>query len=312
MSKKEVQDATEVKQSPRREGGITTGAMRAFVAIAEAESFSKAAASLGVAQPTISLQLNALEQACGVPLLHRRPKIMLTDAGRELYVRARQILSRLDELEAYTRDLKSLDRGRLSIGTSTPGYAMPLVATFLKGQPAIGVHTRIGNTSALLDDLTQCRIDVAVMTLDVPVATMHCTLIQTQKLVVCAPASKEWKAKESIRMSELTHHPLVMREQGSMTRRLLEEAFEKRGESAQVRLEVGSREAVREAVAAGIGLGVLLEGELRGDTRLVELPLAGSNVAGGVYAVTLKEAVDIPAVGAFLEHASSFKTGPAS
>lgn len=300
-----------VKPVSKRESGITIGAMKAFVAVAEAESFSKAATSLGIAQPTISLQITSLEQACGMPLLHRRPKIMLTDAGRELYMRARQILSRLDELEAYTRDLKVLDRGRLSIGTSTPGIAMPLIASFMAQRVAIGVHTSIGNTSTLVEDLTQCRIDVAVMTLDEPVSTMHCTLVRPQRLVVCAPASGEWKGKVGIRLAELAQQPLIMREQGSMTRRLLERAFTERALAPKIRLEVGSREAVREAVAAGIGLGVLLEGELQGDSRLSEVQLTGTSVVGGVYAVTLKEAVDIPTVSEFLSYAtgiSSFST----
>jgi len=291
----------------RREGGITLGALRTFVAVVEAGSFSRAASSFGISQPTVSIQLNNLEQACGMPLLHRRPRIALTEAGRELFIRARQILSRLDEFEAVARDLSGLQRGRLSVGLSTPAYAMPLLASFMAAQPAIGVSTRIGNTATLLEDIAQCRIDIGVMTLDEPVGSLHCTLIAPQRLTMIIPRGDSWSGKGSVHLAELAERPLVMREEGSMTRRLIEAAFAARDATPRVRLEVGSREAVKEAVAAGIGVGILLEGELCGDARLVELALTGTSVVGGVYAVALKEAVDIPVVGAFLSHAASFK-----
>jgi DNA-binding transcriptional LysR family regulator len=291
----------------RREGGITLGALRTFVAVVETGSFSRAASSFGISQPTVSIQLNNLEQACGMPLLHRRPRIALTEAGRELFIRARQILSRLEEFEAVARDLSELQRGRLSVGLSTPAYAMPLLASFMAAQPAINVSTRIGNTATLLDDVAQCRIDIGVMTLDGPVSSLHCALIAPQRLTVIIAQSDPWAKKETVHLAELAQRPLVMREEGSMTRRLIEAAFAARDSAPRACLEVGSREAVKEAVAAGIGVGILLEGELRGDARLAELPLTGTSIVGGVYAVALKEAVDIPVVGAFLSHAASLK-----
>jgi DNA-binding transcriptional LysR family regulator len=119
--------------------------------------------------------------------------------------------------------------------------------------------------------------------------------------------SDPWAKKGAVHLAELAQRPLVMREEGSMTRRLIEAAFAAREAAPRVCLEVGSREAAKEAVAAGIGVGILLEGELRGDARLAELALTGTSIVGGVYAVALKEAVDIPVVGAFLSHAASFK-----
>lgn len=293
--------------SGKRESGITISALRTFVAIVETGSFSRTAAGFGVSQPTISVQLNNLEQACGIPLLHRRPRIMLTEAGRELFIRARQILSRIDEFESLMSDFRALERGRLSIGTSTPAFAMPLLASFTSDHPAIRIQTTIGNTATLLDQVAQCRIDVGIMTLDHPVEGLNCVLISPQRLTVCVNRTDPWADQRSVHLTQLAERVLIMREEGSMTRQLLEAAFAARGLTPAVRFEVGSREAVKEAVASGLGTAVLLEGELRGDARLCELALSGTSVMGGVYAIALKEMADIPVVGAFLAHIVSRK-----
>lgn len=290
----------------KRDSGITLSALRTFVSIVEAGSFSKVASDFGVAQPTISIQLNNLEQACGMPLLHRRPKIAPTEAGRELFVRARQALSKIDEFEDVARDLRALGRGRLSVGTSSPAIAMPILADFMAASPAVRVKISIGNTSTLIDDVTQCRVDVGVMTLAQPPSGLHATLISPQRLTVCVKADDPWAGRGSIHVASLADRVALIREESSMTRQLAEAAFAEAGKAPANRIEVGSREAVKEAVVAGIGVGILLEGELRGDKRLVDVALSGTSIVGGVYAVALKEAVDIPAVGGFLECAAAF------
>lgn len=289
--------------SPRRDGGITISALRTFVAIAESGSFSKTAAAFGVSQPTVSVQLNNLEQACGMPLFHRRPRIALTEAGRELFLRARLILSRFDEFEAVLHDFGALRRGSLSIGFSIATYAMPLIASFMRQHPATAVTTRVGNSGDLLEALAQCRLDIGIMGLLAPVEGMHCTLIGPQRLVACVASTDEWAAWDAVPLEALVTRDMVMREAGSMTRKLTEAAFAPQALKPVVRLEVGSREAVKEAVVAGLGIAVLLSGDAAGDARLKELPIAGTDVSGGIYAVSLRDAVDIPIVRAFLDHA---------
>lgn len=302
----ESADPPGAKPTPRRDGAMTPGTLRNFVTIAETGSISRAAELLGMAQPTLSIQLASLEQWFGLPLLYRRPKIRLTEPGREFFIRARHALARLDDLESYTRDLRELERGRLTVGTSTPAFAMPLIATFMAHRPAIEIRSTVGNTSNLLDDLSECRVDVAVLTLDEPIARLRCALIAKQRLKVFLPTDHPLAVgRDAIHFAELEQLPLVLRESGSMTRKLVETAYRERSAVLRTRLEVGSREALKEAVAAGIGAGILLEGEVRGDQRVKELALTGTSVSGGVYAVAIKEAVDIPAVHAFVQHAVS-------
>lgn len=296
----------------RREGGVTLSALRTFVAVAEVGSLSKAAQTLGVSQPSVSIQLAGLEEACGVMLLRRRPSVALTDAGRDLFVRARLIVSRLDEFDDSVRELRGLRRGRLCVGLSTPHWAMPLIASFLERHPAIEVTTALGNTATLLDDIGRCRVDVGVMTLLGPDPQFACSLIGSPRLAICVRRDDPIATRPSVRPGEVLHARFVMREQGSMTRRVLESAFDAEGVTPKIAMEVGSREALKEAIAAGIGIGGLFDEEFGHDDRLRLVPLVATVPASGVYAVALKESLEIPTVRAFIEHAAAPGRGRAS
>lgn len=282
----------------RREGGISLNALRCFAAVVEGGSISRAAEILGVSQPTISVTLTGLERACGTLLLHRRPRLALTDAGQDLLARARLVLGRMEELEETMRQSRELRRGSITIGLSTPAHAMPCIAALMTAHPELRVRTRLGNTNGLLEALAVCEIEVAIMTLTRPVEGMSCTLLVSQRLIACVPASAP---RAAISLKELAEGPLVLREPGSMTRAMMEAAFAAYGLSGHIALEVGSREAAREAVAAGIGISVILDGEALHDQRLLAVPILGEPIAGGVYAVALPESLDLPAVRAFVD-----------
>jgi LysR family transcriptional regulator, low CO2-responsive transcriptional regulator len=286
----------------RREGGISLAALRCFVAVAEGGSLSRAAVTLGISQPTVSVTLTGLERSAGTLLLHRRPRLALTAAGRDMLVRARLVLSRMQELEGSISTFRALSRGSLSVGLSTPFFAMPMIATFLRTHPAISIRTRLGNTFGLLEALAACEIEVAVMTLIDPVEGMACTRLADQRLVACMPRGT---TPRHVSLAQLAAGPLVLREPGSITRLMLERALAAQGLAPQVRLEVGSREAAREAIAAGIGAGVVLDGELGDDRRLVAIPIQGPPIGGGVFAVALPESLDLPAVAAFIDAGGS-------
>jgi DNA-binding transcriptional LysR family regulator len=281
----------------RREGAISLNALRCFAAVVEGGSISRAAEILGLSQPTISVTLTSLERACGTLLLHRRPRLALTDAGQELLARARLVLGRMDELEETMRQSRDLRRGSIAIGLSTPAHAMPCIAALMVAYPELRVRTRLGNTNGLLEALAACEIEVAIMTLTKPVEGMSCTLLVTQRLIACVPASAP---RSGISLEELAQGPLVLREPGSMTRAMMEAAFAARDLSGRIALEVGSREAAREAVAAGIGISAVLDGEAWQDQRLLAVPILGEPIEGGVYAVALPESLDLPAVRAFV------------
>jgi DNA-binding transcriptional LysR family regulator len=237
--------------------------VRCFAALVEGGSLSRAAEILGLSQPTISVTLTGLERACGSLLFYRRPRIALTDAGQDLLARARLVLGRMDELENTMQQSRDLSRGSIAIGLSTPAHAMPCIAALMAAYPEVRIRTRLVR----------------------------------QRLIACVPASMP---RAGISLVQLAEGPLVLREPGSMTRAMMETAFAAQGLSGRIALEVGSREAAREAVAAGIGISVVLDGEAWQDQRLMAVPILGEPIEGGVYAVALPESLDLPAVRAFV------------
>lgn len=291
-----------VERSGRRRetNGLSIGALRAFVAVVDLGSFSRAAAELGVSQPNISNQIIALEQGCGLRLLHRRSQNQaLTDAGRELYTRARLVISRMHDFETAANLFSTLKRGRIVIGYSTPPIAMSLIGHFMRTYGDVEVIARHGNTAALRADLQDCRIDVAITSLMEPDPGLSCHLIARQGLNLLMPSTHPFAARSDIAASELTGLTFVAREEGSVTRLLSEAALSAAGAPFAPVLTVESREAVKEATANGVGLGFILDGEIGEDVRLRALPIRGLARTVGVYAVALRESLEIPAVSVF-------------
>ena len=289
----------------RLEGGITLSALRTFVAVVDAGSFSKAAAALGVSQPSVSIQLNSLERACRVLLLPRRPRLELTDAGRDLFVRARLIISRLEEFEGSVSELRELRRGHLSIGLSGPHVAMPLIGSFVEQNPSLTLSTRIGNTSALMADIASCRIDVAIVAMIGMAPALSCTKVADLRLALCVRSDDLLAKRRSVKPQEIASRPLIMREEGSVTRQLAERVFAAARTKPNIRMEVTGREAMKEAIVAGLGIGVLFAHETEGDSRLVPVDFAITPPSAAIYAVTLGESLEIPVVRAFIEHVTT-------
>lgn len=288
--------------APGTASGITLAALRTFVAVVDAGSLSRAASDLGVSQPSVSIQIAGLERACRVPLLRRRPRLDLTDAGRDLLVRARLILGRLEQFETSVDALRTLRRGRLSVGLSGPHLAMPRIAGFLAEHPGIALSTRIGNTTDLLADVGQCRVDVALVAMAAPVAGLSCTLVHDVRLALCLPRDHRLAGRLRVAPATLAGLPFIRREDGSVTRQVAERVFAAAAIQPAVRFEVTGREAMKEAIVAGLGVGVLFDHEAEGDSRLATVEIASPEGRAGIYAVALEESLDLPAVRAFVDH----------
>ncbi|MBU6271483.1 MAG: LysR family transcriptional regulator [Betaproteobacteria bacterium] len=280
---------------------MTLSGLRTFVAVVQARGLSGAARVLGVTQPSVSVQLAALERACGVLLCHRKPEFALTDAGADVFVRARLILSRVDEFESALDHLQQA-AGRVSVGLSTPHVAMPLLAGFRAAHPAISLQVSMGNTTTLLEEVARCRVDVAVMTLREPPPNLLCVKVASPRLAVCLRADHPLARRRTLRPADLAALEIIAREPGSQTRALFDETLARAGVKPRVVMEVGNREALREAVAAGLGVGMLFDNENGEDRRFALVPLQGVPHAPGVYAVALSESLGIPGVQALVEH----------
>jgi len=276
--------------------------LRAFVAVVEQESFSKAARALGISQPTVSLRLQNLESSLGLRLIDRRQGSRPTETGRGLYNQARRALTELDALETFARELGALQRGVLRVGASTLPVAMSLIGAFRAAHPGVDLQVSQGNTFSLLDGLKRSDIDVAIMTLlEPPGAPFTTEAICRQRLSAIVPADHPLADAGSVTWAELLREDLVVRARPSMTYTQIEAELAARGAALDAPLELPSREAVKEAVAAGFGIGLAFATEIGNDRRIAAVEITDADETAFVHVVALQDVTGLPAVANFLD-----------
>ena len=159
----------------------------------------------------------------------------------------------------------------------------------------------MGNSQSVLRDLIEYRTDVAVVARIDDDRRFHAKPYSRQRVVIFVPHGHEWAKRRSIELAELKGQPMVLREQGSSTRQILEDALKRAGVAPRVVMEIGSREALHEAVAAGLGIGVVTESELGQDDRLATLTISDVTLEAREYVVCLKERRAVRTVQAFFD-----------
>ncbi len=276
--------------------------LRAFHGVAETGSVTRAAERLGVSQPAITVQIKALEEAYGVELFHRaNRRLSLTKLGEELHAVSRRSFAALDEAATLLNESGGLEHGYLTVGADGPYHVMSHLAAFRERYSQIKVSLAIGNSDDMLEDLLAYRTDVAVLARLVEDERLDFHHVARHRLVVFVPRSHAWGRRRSIAVGQLEGVPMILREQGSNTRRVFEAALAERGIEPEVVMEIESREAVREAVAAGLGVGVVNEAEFGEDERLVAIPLRDADITTDEYVVCRADRRSQRLVRAFVE-----------
>ena len=275
--------------------------IRAFHAVADEGGFTRAAAALNVTQPTLSGQVKALEDRYGVKLFERQGRgIALTGLGQELREVTRQFFDTEEAIERLLSAAQGLAHGKLRVGADAPYHVIPLLAAFNRRHPGIQLAISFGNSELVLQRLFERRSDVAVLP-NVPTdERLHAVVIGKERIVAFVDRGHPWSTRQSIRLEDLANQRLILREVGSTTRALFETALRKARVQPGDVLEVGSREAVREAVAAGLGVGAVFESEFGKDERVQKLRVRDANLETTEYAVCLRDRRDMPVVRAFL------------
>jgi DNA-binding transcriptional LysR family regulator len=244
--------------------------LRLFQALAEKGSVSAAAKAMHVTQPTASMQLKEISAAVGLPLYEViGKKVFLTDTGHALAATAREVTQSLESFEQLTHATKGIAKGRLRIAVvSTAKYFMPrLVGSFCKRHPSIDVSLEILNRDGVLERLRQNADDLYIMSMPPDDMALVDEVLMPNPIVVIA-ASKDALAKQKkVTLSDLKDHRFIMRELGSGTRMTADQYFRKKKFRADIRLELGSNEAVKESVAGGLGIGVISLYALHGNQK---------------------------------------------
>jgi len=280
--------------------------LRAFHHVAIYGGFSRAAEMLFLTQPAISDQVRKLEEEYDILLFNRNKKqVTLTEAGQRLL----EITHRMFDTEQQALELLSESRalraGTLRIVADAAHHLLHILGTFRERYPGIQVSVRAGNTETVISSLYSYEADIGVLG-EIPTGRdFEILKLNSTPIVAFVSTEHPLAAAKSLTLEELTHFPLVMRERGSKTRQKLQERAASMGFDLKPAIEAEGREAVREIVASGAGVGFVSSAEFGKDNRLVQIPIAGPDVLMDEALICLRERSAGKLVRVFLDIAKS-------
>lgn len=239
---------------------VTFRQLKVFEAVARHLSFTRAAAELHLTQPTVSMQVKELSSAVGMALFEQvGKKVFLTDAGRELQSAVHEVFDAWDRFEMTAANLKGMQRGKLRVAiVTTAKYFIPrLLGEFSLAHPDVEVALEVANRDAVIERLNANLDDIYVMGVPPPGAPLTIEPFLENPLVVIAPASHPLAGKKRIALQRLAQERFIQREKGSGTRLAAERFFDERGVPLNIKMDLGTNEAIMQGVAGGLGLAVL-------------------------------------------------------
>jgi aminoethylphosphonate catabolism LysR family transcriptional regulator len=275
--------------------------LRSFHLVAGSGGFNAAAAAFNISQPTLTAQVGALEEEFGVELFIKRGRRReLSDTGRQLLAITTRLFAEESEALAFLSETRELRTGRLSISAVGPFHVTEMLAAFNQAYPGVELAVKIGNSSEVLDDLAAYRCDVAVLAYIDEDDRLMTIPYRRHPVAVFLRRDHRLAGRSSINLPELDGEPMIAREQGSTTRRAFETALAQTGTRPRLVMEIGSREAVREAVIRGLGISYVSEAEFVPDEALRLIPIAGAEVYTYAHVVVLKQRSASRIIRAFL------------
>ena len=276
--------------------------LRAFHVVASAGSFSLAARTEGLSQPTLSAQVKALEATYGVGLFNRRGRgVLMTPAGQSLFSVTTRLFAAGEEAHALLAGSRDLTRGHLRVSADSAYHVIPILAELKKRHKGLTFTLKIDNSAAVLEHLLGHTADVAVMAKVTSDPRIHSMKLREDRLVLFVPRKHPFATRRRMRLSDLAGRDIVVRERGSITREVFEAGLAAAGVVPGSLIEVQTREAVRETVAAGFGIGVVFDSEFGSDPRFHSITVADGDLNVGEYVACLEDRRRLALVRAFLD-----------
>lgn len=286
------------------ESSVNLTHILAFHRVAAAGSFVAAARLAGVSQPTLSAQVKALEQAAGVTLIERRNRqIALTAEGDRLFAVTSRLQAAIEEAGQVLASNRSPGRGTLRIAADSALHVIPILAELKRQQPAFRFSLAVSNSSDVLREVLDGTADVGISARKPEDSRLTAVKLREDRLVLLVARGDRWAGRKQIALPEIAGRDLVAREQGSMTREVLEARLREGAIAPAQVLDVETREGVMEAVAAGFGVGVVFASEAGTDTRLHRLAIRGADMTVAEHAVTRRDRQSTGLVARFLDTA---------
>ncbi|MFD0680452.1 MULTISPECIES: selenium metabolism-associated LysR family transcriptional regulator [unclassified Paenibacillus] len=272
-----------------------------FYTVAEKGSFSHAAQALHMTQPAVTMQVQSLEDYFGTKLFHRSTKkIELSEAGRSLLPYAKRSIELMKETDISMSKFTHMLEGRLHLGASmTVGeYILPrLLGPFGKEYPNISVSMKVINTRLILDEVLNHQLNFGLVEAEIDHPDVHIEAVMNDELVLIVPRDHPLAQSPVVTMEEVLKYPFVLREQGSGTRRVMEEELARAGfdpTDMKIVMELGSTGAVKSAVEAGLGISILSQSSLKHEAALGVLvirKIEGIRFSRSFYAIYLNSTI---------------------
>lgn len=290
-----------------------------FKVVAEKKSFSNASEVLHISQPAISQQIQALEEELGVKLFHRTTrKVTLTDEGKLLYKYAIQICNLFVDAEKSLSDYSGVVKGNLTIGASqTIGeYFLPkYIGSFKELYPLVQISIEIFNTQHIVKAVNEQSLDLGLVEGNMETEGLNITPFLDDELFLIVNSTHPLAIQKTVTFDQLTLFPFVLREKGSGTRQIMEDAIVKAGldlDGLQIIMELGSTEAVKSAVEANLGISILSERTVQKELQFMTLKalrIDGLKIMRKFYIITNPKKYRTTTMEHFLSFISGEKRG---
>ncbi|MCU7647503.1 LysR substrate-binding domain-containing protein [Pseudomonas piscis] len=276
--------------------------LRAFDAVAREGSFTRAAGRLFISQPAVTGHIKALEEHYQITLLRRTARrVELTEEGTKLAAITRAMFGLAEEAQAMLEANRQLLTGRLEVAADGPHLVMPMLASLRERYPGVTVNLRLGNAQETLAALLSEHADVAVLTEVEERKGLHLQSLEQSRMCALVPQGHEWlELAEGIAIEQLDQVIMVLREPSSITRRTFDEACTLAKVRPRVLLELDSREAVTEAVAAHLGVGIVSSLEVGHDPRVRVVPIRGAGLVNQHMIGCLERRRELRLIQAFI------------
>ena len=276
--------------------------LKAFHMVASQGGFTRAARALNVGQPTISTHIKALEDHFRVELFHRRGrKFELSDAGRKLLTITQGLYGHEAEAASFLRMVGKNERGLLRLGAVGPYEIVEIAHHFRRRYPAIETAVNVASRGEIEARLVNFEVDVGILADDIGGPEYYSLLYDRHPGLVMVPAAHRLARHKTIRIEELRDEAVIFRDPSSATRRAFEGALAKADVKVKPILEINSREAIREAVARGMGIGVVSEREYAPHPAIRALRVRNAAIDISAYVTVLNARRDRPLIQAAIQ-----------
>ncbi|MGA1179777.1 MAG: LysR substrate-binding domain-containing protein [Marivivens sp.] len=275
--------------------------IRAFHQVALHGGFSRAAEMLNQTQPALSDQVRRLEEEHDVLLFHREGRrIRLTEAGEALLILTRRFFEAEDAIAQHLEHSRSALAGRLRIMADSALHITGALGRFRARHPEVFVEITTGNSEQVLAALRAYEVEIGIVGSVDPAPDLEMFDLGETPIVAIAARGLLPAGTVSLSLADLRRHPLVFREKGSRTRQGLEQEARRQGIRLTPAIEVEGREAMREVVASGAGIGFVSEAEQGYDPRIERVLLSGVSLSMRETVVHLSMRRELPVIRAFM------------